>query len=120
MQRLEIVLNGRVVASREERAGARELTLQENVKVTGPGWLAARCAGRSSGAHTSPVYLLMPGQELFSAATVAYFLTMIEGTETWIDQLATRPSPGRLAGARQVFLDARAHLQRRLQEHGVK
>ena len=35
MHRLEIVYNGRVVASREERDGAKEITLKEKVQVMG-------------------------------------------------------------------------------------
>jgi hypothetical protein len=42
--RLEVVLNGRVVASREDKAGTRAMTLREKVQASGPGWLAARCA----------------------------------------------------------------------------
>ena len=67
--RVEVVFNGRVVASREVNSGTRELTLKEKVQVPGVGWLAARCAsklGPTTGgrfgvqAHTSPVYVLVP------------------------------------------------------------
>jgi hypothetical protein len=74
--RLEVVFNGRVVASREVPEGTREISLKERVRVPGPGWLAARCSSRfelsghglvrGSVAHTSAVYLVVPGQELFS------------------------------------------------------
>lgn len=49
------------------------MTLSEKVRAPGPGWLAARCASKlgpttawSLGiqAHTSPVYLRVPGQDL--------------------------------------------------------
>jgi hypothetical protein len=82
---------GKVVASQEEDAGACELKLNEKMKVQGPGWLAARCASRlgptttwrlAITAHTSPVYIRIPGQELFSDAGAAYILTLIEGTQT--------------------------------------
>ena len=43
VHRLEIVVNGKVVASREEKGGARELVLREKVPVPAPGWIAARC-----------------------------------------------------------------------------
>ena len=126
--RLEVVLNGKVVASREDAAGTREMTLSEKVRVPGPGWLAARCASKlgpttawSLGiqAHTSPVYLRVPGQELFSAPAVAYMLTLIEGAETWAESLATRPDPESLARVRKVFAEAREKLHRRLHEHGI-
>jgi hypothetical protein len=126
--RLEVVLNGKVVASREDAAGTREMILSEKVRVTGPGWLAARCSSKlgpttawSLGiqAHTSPVYLRVPGQELFSAPAVAYMLTLIEGAETWVESLATRPDPESLARVRSVFTQARERLHRRLHEHGI-
>ena len=126
--RVEVVLNGRVVASREEQSGTRELTLKEKVQVPGAGWLAARCAsklGPTTGwglgiqAHTSPVYVLVPGQELFSAPATTYMLTLIEGAETWANKLATRPDPEQFARARKVLTDAREHLRRRLHQHGI-
>ncbi len=127
--RVEVVLNGRVVSAKEESAGTRELTLRDKVQVAGPAWLAARCASRlgpttSWGlgiqAHTSPVYVRVPGQELFSAPAVAYMLTLIEGAETWVENLATPPDPERLARVRKVLTEAREHLHRRLHEHGAQ
>jgi hypothetical protein len=123
---LEIVLNGKVVASREESSGAREMTLKEKLQVPGPGWLAARCASRLDAggslriaAHSSPVYLRVPGQDLFSATTASYLLTLIEGSETWVKTLATPPDPERLERALKVFADAREILHRRMHEHGI-
>ncbi|PYV21747.1 MAG: hypothetical protein DMG24_18730 [Acidobacteria bacterium] len=78
---LEVVFNGKVVAAREDRGGARQMTLKETIQVPGVGWLAARCASRPGPsvvwpygieAHTSPVYVRVPGQELFSASAAAY------------------------------------------------
>jgi hypothetical protein len=128
IHRLEVVLNGKVVASRVEDAGARELKLNEKVKVQGPGWLAARCASRlgpttawqfAITAHTSPVYVRVPGQELFSAAGATYFLTLIEGTQTWVENLATRPDPERMEKVRKMLDEARDRLHRRMHEHEV-
>jgi hypothetical protein len=127
--RLEVVWNGRVVASREETSGTREMTLTEKVPISGPGWLAARCASRFGPttawalgiqAHTSPVYVVAPGQEPFSAPAATYFLTLIDGAENWIKGLATRPDSTRLESALKVFADARERLHRKLHEHGVK
>jgi len=126
--RLEVVLNGKVVASREEKGGTREMTLNEKVQVAGPAWMAARCCSRlgpttSWGlgiqAHTSPVYFCVPGQELFSAPAVAYMLTLIEGAEAWVRNLATRPDPERFERLCKILSDAREHLHRRMHEHGI-
>jgi len=137
IHRLEVVLNGRVVASREEPAGARELVLKEKVQVPGPAWLAARCMSRldptarwptnlvqfptsfSISAHTSPVYVRVPGQELFDGPVGTYLLTLIEGAEVWLDKLAIRPDRERFDRVRKVFREARERLHRRLHEHAA-
>jgi len=126
---LEVVMNGRVVASRADETGTREMTLQDKVHVAEPGWMAARCASRFGPvtpwqlricAHTSPVYLSTHGQEVFSAPGLTYMLTMIEGAQTWVDELATRPDPERFARARKIFTDAREILHRRMHKYGIE
>jgi hypothetical protein len=118
LHRVEVVFNGRVVASREDRAGTRHLTLKDKVRVSGPGWLAARCSSqRGPAAHTSAVYLRVPGQEVFSAPAAAYLLTLIEGTQGWVDNLATRPDSARMDRIRTVLKEAHALLHKRIQKH---
>ena len=123
IHRVDIIWNGRVVASREHREGTREITLKEHVRVPGPGWLAARCSSKLRPrlmAHTSPVYVQVPGRDTFSETAATYMLTQIEAAQTWVETLATRPDPERFERVRKVFTDARTILHRRLHEHGVK
>jgi hypothetical protein len=125
-----VVFNGRVVASREQPEGTREMILKDEVQVPGPGWLAARCLSRytslGSGqvpnklAHTSPVYIVVPGQELFSPPAADYFLTLIDGAQSWVENLATRPDAERFEKILRLFRDARAELHRRLHQHGIE
>jgi hypothetical protein len=126
---VEIVFNGRVVASREVPEGTQEITLNEKVHVPGPGWIAARCISGCGpttswrfqvAAHTSPVYVHVPGGELYSAGTTAYMLTIIEGAQAWVESLAIRPDPERFEKLRKVFLDAREVLHRRFHKHGIR
>jgi hypothetical protein len=124
---LDVVMNGQVVSSREESSGAKTLTLNDRIQVPGPGWLAARCASRLDptgslriAAHTSPVYLRVPDHDLFSPSAAAYMLTLIEGAETWVKNLATRPEPEQLARISRVFTEARDRLHHRMHQHGVK
>ena len=125
IHQLEIVWNGKVVATRQESGGAREIALQEPIHVSGPGWLAARCVSKVPyaecrvAAHTSPVYVVFPGEELFSAPAVAYMLTLMDGAELWARNLATRTSPDRLNRVLQVFTSARERLHQRLHQHGI-
>ncbi len=121
--RLEIVFNGQVVAAREETAGTRTLQWKERVKVPGPGWLAARCSSRTPAArfgvaaHTSPVYVLIPGEKHFSAPAAAYFLKLIEGSRTYVDNLATRPDRERFERIRQTLREAHEKLHALLPPH---
>jgi hypothetical protein len=126
--RMEIIYNGKVVASREESAGARAMHLTEKVKVPGPGWLAARCASQwgpttswhlKIAAHTSPVYVRVPGKDLFSPEAANYFLQLIDGSQLYVETLATRPDPETFARIRKVYTDARAELHRRMHQHGI-
>lgn len=126
--RLEVVMNGEVVASREVGSGTRELSLTEKVRLTQPGWIAARCSSELGPitdwqhlvqAHTSPVYLVLPGQEPFSPETAAYMLALIEGSQAFLENLAVCPNPQRLMKVRKIFEDARAQLHRRLHQHGI-
>jgi hypothetical protein len=124
VHRLEIVWNGKVVASQVEERGARELRLKDNVSLTGPGWLAARCFSRTEtfwsrvAAHTSPVYVTAPGKELFSAPVASYMLRLIDGAEIWTRELATRPDPETLERLLRVFAEARAAVEDRIRKHG--
>jgi hypothetical protein len=124
--KLEVVQNGHMVASREARDGTRDLHLDEKLKIAGPAWIAARCASRHGPttdwelgiqAHTSPVYVRVPEQELFSAPAASYMLTLVEGTQTWLDTLATRPDVERFERIQKVIEDARRHLHERLHKH---
>jgi len=122
---LEIVANGRVVASRSEDKGAREIVLRDEIRTEAPGWIAARCSSRLAtpgyrvAAHTSPVYLTAPGMELFSAPVAAYMLTLIDGAETWAAHLATRPDPDQFQRVLQGFKEARRRLHERMHQHSA-
>jgi hypothetical protein len=127
IHRLEIVVNGKVVATKEQEDGARKLSLLEKIRVPGPGWLAARCASRLGpvtkwhfrvSAHTSPVYVRVPGQELFSAPAIAYMLKLVEGSQVWAENLATRPDFESYQRIRRLFAEAHDALHRRLQQRG--
>jgi hypothetical protein len=100
---LQIVQQGRVVASTEETRGARRLHVKAQVKVDGHTWLAARCGGlnyftstphhdvwnRGMFAHTSPIYVAVGGEwSLVDRSAAEYMLTLIEGSLAFIHQRA--------------------------------
>jgi hypothetical protein len=115
VNRLEVVLNGRVVTQTMSKAGARTLKLSGTVEVQGSGWMAARCVSESRAwsvwpqhiaAHTSAVYLKAGRQEVFDNPTARYLITTMEGGIAWLDTLATRDTPERHAAIRRVFEEA--------------
>ncbi|MBI2939019.1 MAG: CehA/McbA family metallohydrolase [Chloroflexi bacterium] len=141
---LEIVQQGRVVASTEDRAGTRRLQLRTTLKIDGHSWLAARAGGpgyvqavshhdvwsRGVMAHTSPVYVACGGDWwLFDHATAQYMLTLIDGSLTYIRELSTQYRPGtvthhhgeedHLAHLERPFQEARAAIHRRMHQQGL-
>ena len=126
ISRLEIVVNGKVVAAASDSRGRRRLTLAHRMRLPGSCWIAARCGGSLRqhhcwpiplGAHTSPVYVAVPGSELFSPSDAAYMLTLIEGGMTYLDTLSVRFDAKRHRHIRSVYERAHAELHRQMRQH---
>jgi hypothetical protein len=94
LHKLEIVQEGRVVASTESANGARRLHLNSTLELDHTTWLAARTGGpeyydvvshfdvwrRGIMAHTSPIYVSVgDSREMFSHETANYMLTLLHG-----------------------------------------
>jgi hypothetical protein len=99
---VELIHDGVVVAATRGRSTDR-LSLTERVTVDTSGWLAARVTSdaqihsgfaTSMGAHSSPVYLDVPGRPAFSPDDAAAIGTIIDGARTWIETIASVRSPG--------------------------
>jgi len=127
MHRMEIVVNGRVVASSERKAGATQLSVKKKVRIKGSCWIAARCGSRMMvqhcwpihlGAHTSPVYVIVGGAEQFSLSDATYMLTLIDGGLTYLDTLSVRYSEERHLQMKEIFGKAKAEIERRGHAHG--
>ncbi len=138
IHRLEIVLGGRVVASTVERDGARTLRLHERLPVDRGTWVAARVGGldymepdrhfdawqRGVFAHTSPVYVEVGGAGAFERTGIEYLLRLVEGSRSYIRDIATLHAPGtathrhgeadHLAFLDRPFAEADAALRERL------
>jgi hypothetical protein len=107
-------------------SGTYTCRLSTPVEVAGSSWIAARVRSgmnawigspRRVAAHTSPVYVVAGGRELFSPSDATYMLTLLEGGLTWLDTLSIPADPERQARNRRVFEDARDHLHQRLHVH---
>ena len=141
---LEVVQEGRVVASIEESKGTRKLHLKERVEVKNHSWLAARCSGpgyfdsvphydgwgRGIMAHTSPVYLACGGEWwMFDQDTAQYMLTLVEGTLHYMRHNSRQHLDNRVthhhgeedhsAYLERPFLEARKAIHDRMHQLGV-
>jgi hypothetical protein len=142
---LELIQQGRVVASTENASGGRRLSIKTTVKVDGNTWFAARVGGpgyvkavphfdcwhRGIMAHTSPIYVARGGDyHLFDRDAAHYMLTLIDGSLSYIRELSPRYPVGTVthhhgeadhqAYLERPFLQAREAIHRRMHELGVE
>jgi uncharacterized protein YlzI (FlbEa/FlbD family) len=126
LERLQLLVNGEVVAEQTGTGDRRELTLEKALPFDRSSWLAARVFERGNGAeawqpaglvfaHTSPVYVLRDGKPVVVPESVREVLRQV-------DQLIAHTQ--RLDGFRQeshrqetlrVYRTARDVLSRRLE-----
>ncbi len=141
---LEIIQQGRVVASTSEPNGTRSLGIRERLSVTANTWIAARVSGpgyavavshrdewsRGVMAHTSPIYVSCGDEwDMWDRSSGEQMLTMIEGGLSYVRELSPQWEPGRVthhhgeadhrAYLDRPFLEARAAIASRLaRSHG--
>jgi len=127
---LEIVQEGRVVASTSDLAGAKHLRLRARLQVSRHTWLAARVSGpgytqpllhrddlrRGVMAHTSPVYIAV-GDEwwMYSQDTAQYMLTLLHGGLEYI-RCRSRQHPPHTVTHHHAEEDHLVYLERPFQE----
>ncbi len=141
---LQVVQQGRVVASTEQASGTRRLELRQKLTLDRHTWLAARCSGpdyansmphhdcwsRGIMAHTSPVYVAVGGPYGLHDQDVAnYMLTLLSGGIAYIRQRSPQFPPGsvthhhgeddHLAFLERPYQEAIAAIHRRMHELGV-
>ncbi len=89
IDRLEVISNGRVIATAEANENRLAAAIDQEVDISQGGWLAVRATGPghpdhpigSQYAHTSPIYVDVGGRPAGSKQDAEYFLK-------WIDRLA--------------------------------
>lgn len=118
IDRLELIHDGIVVAAASADGGER-VSLSERVAVSKSGWLAARVTSRerihsgfatSMGAHSSPVYVDVPGRPAFAPDDAAAIGAIIDGARTWVERIATVRSPAERARLAAYMAASRARL----------
>ena len=119
---IEIVQNGRVVASESSRAGARKIAVSARLSFSGSGWVAARCGGPErtpagyTAAHTSPVYISCGRQKPFDGPALQHMLNLTRGGIEYLETISTRFSDRDQERMIRVYREAERHLLGRLQE----
>ena len=141
IHRLEIVQEGRVVASTEDRNGTRRLELKEKMRVDRHTWLAARCGGpnyfdslrhhdvwsRGIFAHSSPIYVACGGEwEMFDEEIARYMMAVVEGDLAYIAETSGQHMLGNvthhhgeddhIAYLQRPILEAQGALRRRMED----
>ena len=123
---LELIHDGVVVAA-ASAAGVDRIRLSERVTVSKSGWLAARVTSReqihsgfatSMGAHSSPIYLDVPGRPAFAPDDAAVIGTIIDGARTWVEKVATVRTPGERARLAAYLATSRATLDDLIRDRG--
>ena len=126
IHRLEVVMNGRIVATTSRKAGAKKLSIRTRLKVDGSSWIAARCGSTMKvhhcwpiflAAHTSPVYVVVPGTDLFNPSDAAYMLTLIDGGLTYLDTLSVRYNAKRHREMKAIYRQTHDLLHARMGAH---
>ena len=104
---LELVVNGRVVASQEAPKATDDLSLTAVIDVEAGAWIAARSRSEheiksayltSMASHTSPVYVEVVDRPLFATEDAEAILAVIDGTVRWLETMASIADPAIRAG----------------------
>ncbi|HEY7828906.1 MAG TPA: CehA/McbA family metallohydrolase, partial [Candidatus Limnocylindrales bacterium] len=124
LNELELVVNGRVVASTGGAAGLTELRLDESIEVRAGSWIAGRVRSRvdlqsafttAMAAHTSAVYVEVEDAPLVPPpGDGAAVEQIIVGTRTWVAELAAIAEPAERERMLAFFDASLAALERRL------
>ena len=138
IHRLDIIVNGNVVATTQSVEGKRNLEIKEQVKIDNHSWIAVRCGSpdyfgdpdydemkRGIYAHTSPVYVEVDGDwYMFDRNTLEHMLTVVNGDIEYIESTSSQYSNGNvthhhgeddhLDWLKRPFLEARELLVNRL------
>jgi hypothetical protein len=118
--RIEVVQNGRVIASERGSAKTKALTVKCRARVTGSGWIAARCWAPSrhpasyTAAHTSPVYVQCGGDRPFDGPAAQHMLALVEGTMEYAQTLSTAFDEKSRRRLVKLFREAQQELKGRL------
>lgn len=120
MDRIELIVNGDIIASAGATEGGTRAAISHDLTIAGTCWVAARVHGPKSPlvldpgesdaappgdvyAHTSPVYVSVPGQPQASAVDAAYFVDWVERLIEQVNTHGRYPSDAMRADVVTLF-----------------
>jgi hypothetical protein len=119
-EQLEIIHNGKVIRTVHPAGEHFTASFDETIEVDRGGWIAARAHGRKMlpygatwwqmpvFAHSSPIYLDMPGRPARSAESAQLFLDQLGYLQRWVEGEAKFPTPENKAEAAARIESAKA------------
>jgi len=118
---LEIIHNGEIVRKVKPSGKNYAAVLQENIEVERGGWIAARVHGPKMleygrtwwkmpvFAHTSPIYINMPGRPAPAAESARLFLDQLTYLQRWAESEAHFPTADNKKEALSLIARAQAN-----------
>ncbi len=119
-EQLEIVHNGSVIRTVKPAGEHFTAALDESIEIDRGGWIAARAHGPKMlqygatwwkmpvFAHSSPIYLDMPGRPADARESACLFLDQLSYLQKWAEEQANFPTPQNKSEALQKIAEARA------------
>lgn len=115
--RLEIVVNGEVVATAPAAGDPAVASIETDVVLSQSGWLAARCSGKQDAsleAHTSPVYVEVAAAPFpVDPAAAGRLLASLDASLAWVHDHARCETDEQRQRLAAIFQAARAELLKR-------
>ena len=120
---LELVFNGSIIdrAKSRKSGGTYEVSLEKELRLDRPGWLAARIAdagenelGEDLFAHTSPIYIEISGERVFDPVSARALLREMEQAITTIPSKAVFSKPSQWEMIRRIYDQGVQSLKARL------
>lgn len=117
---LEILINGKVVREARPSGDHFDASIDDSIEVERGGWIAARAHGPKMlpygatwwkmpvFAHSSPIYLDMPGRPAPAAESAALLLDQLGYFERWAESTARFPTPENKRQALEYVARAKA------------
>ncbi len=124
IHRVEVIVGGRIVQL-EDGNGGRALKGACSVQVTESTWIAVRVRGTYTeeperiAAHSSAIMVTLEGLPHFNDEAAVSLLAQIEGTQAYLETIATRPDEQRFQAMRLVLEQAYNRLHQRMHARGI-